>query len=51
MGQKAFIEYSNTMDNIYNNIDDYNPNRNRKILIVFDEIIADINTKKISNFN
>ena len=51
MGQKAFIEYPNIMDNVYNNIDDYNPNRNRKILIVFDDIIADTNTKKISNLN
>ena len=31
----AFIEYSNTMDNVYNNVDDYNPKRKRKILIVF----------------
>ena len=28
----AFIEYSNTMDDVYKNIDDYNPNRRRKIL-------------------
>ena len=45
MDQKAFIGYSNAVDNVYNNIDDYNPNRNRKILIVFDDVIADINTK------
>ena len=38
----AFIEYSNTMDDVYNNIDDYNPKRKRKILIVFDDMIADI---------
>ena len=31
----AFIECSNTMDDVYKNIDDYNPNRKRKILIVF----------------
>ena len=36
------------MDNVYNNIDDYNPTRNRKILIVFDNMIADILiTKKV----
>ena len=29
------------MDDIYNNIDDYKPNRNRKILIVFGDMIAD----------
>ena len=43
---KAFIECSNTMDDVYENIDDYNPNRKRKILIVFDDIIADIMTNK-----
>ena len=28
---KAFIEYSNIMDNIYKNIEEYNPNKKRKI--------------------
>ena len=42
----AFIEYSNTMDDVYDNIDDYNSKRNRKILIVFDDMIADIMTNK-----
>ena len=42
----AFIECSNTMDDVYENIDDYNPNRKRKILIVFDDMIADIMSKK-----
>ena len=42
----AFIEYSNTMDNIYNNIDDYNPKRKRKILFGFDDMIADIMTNE-----
>ena len=42
----AFIEYSNTMNNVYNNIDDCNPKRKRKILIAFDDMIADIMTNK-----
>ena len=42
----AFIEYSNTMDDFYNNIDDHNPKRKRKILIVFDDMIADFMTNK-----
>ena len=42
----AFIECSNTMDDVYEDIDDYNPNRKRKILIVFDEMMADIMTNK-----
>ena len=32
----AFIKYSSTMDDVYNNIDDYNSKRNRKKLIVFE---------------
>ena len=31
---KILIEYSQYMDDVYNNIDDYNPNRKRKILIL-----------------
>ena len=42
----AFIECSNTMDDVYKSIDDYNPNRRRKILIVFDDMIADDMTNK-----
>ena len=30
------------MDDVYNKIDDYNPTRNKKILVVFDDTIADI---------
>ena len=41
----AFIECSNTMDDVSENIDDYNPSRKRKMLIVFDDMIADIITK------
>ena len=40
----AFIECSNTMDDVYENINNYNVNRKRKILIVFDDMIADIMT-------
>ena len=42
----AFIECSNTIDDVYENIDYYNPSRRRKILIVFDDMIADIMTNK-----
>ena len=41
---KAFIECSNTMDDVYENIDGYNPNRKRKILVIFDDMIVDIMT-------
>ena len=43
---KAFVEYSNTMNGVYENIDNYNPNRKRKVLIVFDDMIADIMINK-----
>ena len=39
---KDFVEYLNDMDYIYKNIEEYNPNKKRKILIAFDDIIADI---------
>ena len=43
---KAFIECSNTMNDVYANIDNYNPKRKRKILIVFDDMVAGIMTNK-----
>ena len=44
---KAFMEYSNDMQDVYKNIEDYNPGQKRKILIMFDDMIADmINNKK-----
>ena len=46
---KAFIEYSNDMQDVYKNIEDYNPIKKRKILIVFDDMIADmINNNKLN---
>ena len=42
----AFIECSNTMDDVCENIHDYNPIRKRKKLIVFDDMIADIISNK-----
>ena len=42
----AYIEYSNTIDDVYHNIDDYNLNRKRKILLVSHDMIADITTNK-----
>ena len=39
---KAFIEYSNDMDGIYKSTEEYNPNKKRNILIVFNDMIADI---------
>ena len=47
---KAFIEYLNDMQDVHKNIDDYNPRRKRKVLIVFDDLIADmINDKNLDS--
>ena len=43
---KAFIEYSNDMHNVLKNIDHYNPDKENKILIVFDDMIADMINNK-----
>ena len=42
----AFFEYSNTMDDVYEDIDNYNLKRDKKVLIVFDGIFADVMTNK-----
>ena len=47
---KAFIEYSNDMNNVYRNINYYNPDKENKILIVFDGMIAYmIQNKKLNS--
>ena len=47
---KAFTEYSNDMHYVYKNIGEYNIDKERKILIVFDDMIADIiNNKKLDS--
>ena len=43
---KAFIECSNTMDDIYEKINDYSSIRKRKKIIVFDDMIANIMTNR-----
>ena len=47
---KAFIDCSNTIDDVYQNINDYNPKWKRKTLIVFDDMIADIMSSKKIQF-
>ena len=47
---KAFTEYSNNMRDVYKNINYYNPYKENKILIVFDDMIADmINNKNLNS--
>ena len=45
---RAYIEYSNDMRDVYKYIGDYNPDLENKILVVFDDMIADmINNKRL----
>ena len=43
---KVFIEYSDDMDDVLDDINNYNKNRDKKVLIVFDDMIADIEYDK-----
>ena len=43
---KAFTDYSNDIQDVYKNIDEYNIDKERKILIVFDDMIADMINNK-----
>ena len=46
---KAFMEYSNDTQDVYKNIEDYNPIKKRKVLIIFDDMFADIiNNNKLN---
>ena len=46
---KAFIEYSNHMGDVYKNINYYNPDKENKMLIVFDMIAGMIHNKKLDS--
>ena len=46
---KAFIECSNDMSDIYKTVDEYNVNKNQKVLIIFDDMIADMFSNKKHN--
>ena len=46
---KTYIEYSNDIQKVYKNSKDYNPGKDRKVLIVFGDIIADIISNKKPN--
>ena len=46
---KAFINYLQTFDDVYENLEDYNPTKKRIVLVVFDDMIADMESNKKSN--
>ena len=43
---KAFTDYSQTIDNVCENLEDFNPTKTRRVLLVFDNIIADMESNK-----
>ena len=43
---KTFIHYSQTIANVYDNLEDYNPTKKKKVLIVFDDMVANIEANK-----
>ena len=46
---KVFIDHSQTINDLYQNLEDYNPTKKRRVLIVFDDVIADMESNnKIS---
>ena len=43
---KAFIDYSQKIDDVYENLEDYNSTKKRRVLILFDDMIADLKSNK-----
>ena len=43
---EPFIDYSQIIDNVYENLQDYNPTKKRRVLMVFDDMIADMELNK-----
>ena len=48
---KAFIQYSNDIEDVHRNIDEYNIDKEHNILIVFDHMIPDMINNKKNKFN
>ena len=43
---KAFIDYLQTIDDVYENLEDYNPTKKKRMLIVLHDMIADLESNK-----
>ena len=43
---KALIDYSQTFDDVYENLEDYNPTKKKRVLLVFDDMIADMESNE-----
>ena len=44
---EALVDYSQAIDDVYENLEDYNPTQKRRALIVFDHMIEDIESNKL----
>ena len=44
--QKPFIDYSQTLDDVYENLEDYNSTKKMRVLIANDDMIADMESNK-----
>ena len=47
---KTFTVYSQTIDDVYENLEDYIPTKKKRVLIVFDDLIADMESNKKNKF-
>ena len=43
---KSFTDYSQTIDDVYENLEDYNPTKKRRVLPVFDDMTVDIESNE-----
>ena len=43
---KIFIDYSQTIVNVYENLEGFNPTKIKRVLVVFDDMVADIESNK-----
>ena len=46
---KEFIDYSQAIGDVYENLEGYNPTKKRRVLIVFHDMIADMESNKKLN--
>ena len=43
---QAYIDYSQTIDDVYTNLEDYNPTKKRRVIVVFDDMVVDMDSNK-----
>ena len=43
---KTFIDYSQAIDDVYENLEDYDPTKKRRVSILFDDMVADMKSNK-----